>query len=263
MINLQALFKARFEQALDSQKLNIKKIEQQLRRMNVNPDDPVAMASIQRVASTFFNAIDKKEGSPYVFHGDKQSEPSTININEPESGEDSDQEELDKFIAEIEDAADREWEAEEAAEKEEVDRIRYLYREDYDGRYTKPGMGRMAPQRSSNSENDDVDDDADEDGNDSDEAPYAYDAPKVERRKGDKNGKHGNGGRFIERDKDRLMRESVQEESDAEDILDDLENVMFESDEENESRFLSKPANYENESKVKTTKNADEDWDSD
>ncbi|KAF5192853.1 RNA-binding CRS1 / YhbY (CRM) domain protein [Thalictrum thalictroides] len=63
----KALFKARFEQALDSQKLNIKKIEQELRRMGVNPDDPVAMASIQRVAATFFNAIDDKKGSPYVF----------------------------------------------------------------------------------------------------------------------------------------------------------------------------------------------------
>ena len=72
---MQALFKARFEQALDSQKLNIKKIEQQLRRMSINPDDPVAMASIQRVASTFFNAIDKKEGSPYVFHGEKPGGP--------------------------------------------------------------------------------------------------------------------------------------------------------------------------------------------
>ena len=63
---MQALFKARFEQALESQKLNIKKIEQQLRRMGVNPEDPAAMASIQRVASTFFNATDKKEGSLYV-----------------------------------------------------------------------------------------------------------------------------------------------------------------------------------------------------
>ena len=78
MLDVHALFKARFEQALDSQKLNIKKIEQQLRRMNVNPDDPVAMASIQRVASTFFNAIDKKEGSPYVFHGDNKCTSGTI-----------------------------------------------------------------------------------------------------------------------------------------------------------------------------------------
>ncbi|PWA64186.1 RNA-binding, CRM domain-containing protein [Artemisia annua] len=204
----KALFKARFEQALDSQKLNIKKIEQQLRRMNVNPDDPVAMASIQRVASTFFNAIDKKEGSPYVFHGEKKSTSGTIDTKEPESDEDSDQEELDKFIAEIEDAADKEWEAEEAAEQEEVNKIRYLYKEDYDGR---------------------------------------YDAPRVERWKGGKNGRSGNGGRFNERDDSRFMREPVQEESDAEDILNDLENVMFESDEEKESRPSSKATNYETE----------------
>lgn len=259
----KALFKARFEQALDSQKLNIKKIEQQLRRMNVNPDDPVAMASIQRVASTFFNAIDKKEGSPYVFHGDKKSTSGNIDTKEPESGEDSDQEELDKFIAEIEDAADKEWEADEAAEQEEVNKIRYLYKEDYDGRYTKPGMGRMAPQRISNSENEEADEDDEDHENDSDEAPYRYDAPRVERWKGGKNGRFGNGGRFNERDDSRFMREPVQEESDSEDILNDLENVMFESDEEKESGPSSKATNYETESKVKTSKNLDEDWDSD
>ncbi|KAL0351053.1 UNVERIFIED_CONTAM: CRM-domain containing factor CFM9, mitochondrial [Sesamum radiatum] len=111
-----ALFKARFEQALESQKLNIKKTEQELRRKGINPDDPVAMASIQRVASTFFNAIDKREGN---------------------AGDDSDQEELDRFIAEIEDAADKEWAAEEAAEKEELGRIRYWNREDFGGRYRR------------------------------------------------------------------------------------------------------------------------------
>ncbi|KAI7724889.1 hypothetical protein M8C21_025815 [Ambrosia artemisiifolia] len=246
----KALFKARFEQALDSQKLNIKKIEQQLRRMNINPDDPVAMASIQRVASTFFNAIDKKEGSPYVFHDEKQSGPATVSMKEPESSEDSDQEELDKFIAEIEDAADKEWEAEEAAEKEEVNRIRYLYREDYDGRYTKPGMGRMAPQRGSNSENDEVDDG---DEVDSDEAPF-YDVHKVKRWNSGKNERPANDGRFNRRD---------EEESESEDMLDDLENVMFESDEDNKSRSSSRATNYDSESKVKTTKNVDEDWDSD
>ncbi|GMH24873.1 hypothetical protein Nepgr_026716 [Nepenthes gracilis] len=132
----KALFKARFEQALESQKLNIKKVEQQLRRKGINPDDPVAMASIQRVASTFFNAIDKKEGSPYVFRGDEVSklEPlKSFELSEP--AEDSDQEELDKFIAEIEDAADKEWAAEEAAEKDEFDKIRYWNREDSGGRF--------------------------------------------------------------------------------------------------------------------------------
>ncbi|KAJ4972918.1 hypothetical protein NE237_006092 [Protea cynaroides] len=131
----KALFKARFEQALDSQKLNIKKYEQQLRRMGVNPEDPVAMASIQRVASTFFDAIDKKERSPYVFHGDKQPavEPDTREDPEKRS-EDSDQEELDRFIAEIEDAANQEWEEEEAKEKEELGRMRYRNREDWGGR---------------------------------------------------------------------------------------------------------------------------------
>ncbi|GER45985.1 RNA-binding CRS1 / YhbY (CRM) domain protein [Striga asiatica] len=148
----KALFKARFEQALDSQKLNIKKTEQELRRKGVNPDDPVAIASIQRVASTFFNAIDKREGSPYVFREDrtrtttKPAEPEQVSQRARESGEvdeDSDQEELDRFIAEIEDAADKEWAMEEEAEKEELHRIRYWNREDFGLRFVRPKMNRV------------------------------------------------------------------------------------------------------------------------
>ena len=59
-------------------------IEQQLRGMGINPEDPAAMASIQRAALTFFNVIDKKDGSPYIFQDSitertedfKRSEPS-------------------------------------------------------------------------------------------------------------------------------------------------------------------------------------------
>ncbi|XP_057838643.2 CRM-domain containing factor CFM9, mitochondrial isoform X2 [Cryptomeria japonica] len=124
----KALFKARFEQALESQKINIKKIEQELRRRGVNPEDPVAMASVEKVASTFFRAIDEKQGTPYMFRGDKkQSDEIELQETQPPA-EDSDQEELDRFIAEIEDAADEEWAAEEAAEKREMDQIRYWSR---------------------------------------------------------------------------------------------------------------------------------------
>jgi len=154
MHEMQALFKARFEQALDSQKLNIKKIEQQLRRKGVNPEDPIAMASIQRVASTFFRAIDEKQGTPYVFRGDRQptvDDGSQGAANDDHqtadlSPEDSDQEELDRFIAEIEDAADQEWAAEEAAEREEASKIRYWNRED-----TGMMRGRNPTWRSDNS----------------------------------------------------------------------------------------------------------------
>ncbi|XP_073009371.1 CRM-domain containing factor CFM9, mitochondrial [Typha latifolia] len=144
----KALFKARFEQALESQKLNIKKIEQQLRRKGVNPEDPVAMASIQRVASTFFRAIDEQQGTPYVFRGDRQPMPEADATQEEQPdlpSEDSDQEELDRFIAEIEDAADQEWAAEEAAEKEESARLRY---------WDKDGMGMR--RRSSNWSDDEL-----------------------------------------------------------------------------------------------------------
>nr|GME06977.1 uncharacterized CRM domain-containing protein At3g25440, chloroplastic-like [Ipomoea batatas] len=135
----KALFKARFEQALDSQKLNIKEYEQKLRKKGINPDDdPVAMASIQRVASTFFNAIDKKEGTPYVFQGDKSNQVgASISNIEQQSDEESDQEELDRFIADIEREADREWAAEEAAEKEELGKIRYWNQEDFGGRFKR------------------------------------------------------------------------------------------------------------------------------
>ncbi|KAF0927955.1 hypothetical protein E2562_037054 [Oryza meyeriana var. granulata] len=128
----KALFKARFEQALESQKLNIKKIETQLRRKGINPEDPVAMASIQRVASTFFRAIDEQQGTPYVFRGDIQPTAGTTEIKDPhdQQSEDSDQEELDRFIAEIESAAEQQWEEEEAAEKEESSRLRYWDREE-------------------------------------------------------------------------------------------------------------------------------------
>ncbi|KAM3407164.1 hypothetical protein ACQJBY_000920 [Aegilops geniculata] len=131
----KALFKARYEQALESQKLNIKKIETQLRRKGINPEDPVAMASIQRVASRFFRAIDEQQGTPYVFHGDKQPTAGTTELKEAdaEPAEDSDQEELDNFIAEIENAAEKQWEEEEAAEKEETSRLQYRYREEMMG----------------------------------------------------------------------------------------------------------------------------------
>ncbi|KAL0911076.1 hypothetical protein M5K25_019187 [Dendrobium thyrsiflorum] len=130
----KALFKARFEQALESQKLNIKKVEQQLRRKGINPEDPIAMASIQKVAATFFRAIDEKQGTPYVFRENAKPIPETYenlgeDADEP-SPEYSDQEELDRFIAEIEQAADLEWEKEEAAEKEEASKIRYWGKDD-------------------------------------------------------------------------------------------------------------------------------------
>lgn len=130
---MQALFKARFEQALESQKLNIKKIETQLRRKGINPEDPVAMTSIQRVASTFFRAIDEQQGTPYVFRGDTQAAAGAADIKEPrdQPSEDSDQEELDRFIAEIETAAEKQWEEEEAADKEEFSRMQYRERQEF------------------------------------------------------------------------------------------------------------------------------------
>ncbi|KFK33672.1 hypothetical protein AALP_AA5G044700 [Arabis alpina] len=287
----KALFKARFEQALESQKLNIKKTEQQLRRMGVNPEDPVAMASIQRVASTFFNAIDKKEGSPYVFHGDKQPERggSVVNTEESEpADEDSDQEELDRFISEIEEAADKEWEEEEAAEQEESGRIRYWNREEFAGRSRGPEMrsygdsshgfrrnerDTRSQRRSNDSDDDDDNDDNDPLDSDDDEIPKRFDRARLNtRRQGDD---------FQRRSHDPRPRVRSDE-----DELSELDNTMWESEdeedaqanyissssdgEEDEKRTISAPKhqrfrnnNSINDSKTKNGKQRDEDWDSD
>ncbi|CAH8360887.1 unnamed protein product [Eruca vesicaria subsp. sativa] len=287
----KALFKARFEQALESQKLNIKKTEQQLRRMGVNPEDPVAMASIQRVASTFFNAIDKKEGSPYVFHGDKQSQQGSSGVNTEESepaDEDSDQEELDRFISEIEDAADKEWEEEEAAEQEESGRIRYWNREEFAGRNRGPYGGDSShgfrrnemdtrSQRRSNGSDDDDNDSDQLDSEDDDEIPKRFDRPRSNTRK--------QGHDFVRRSRD--PRPRVR--SDEEDVLSDLDNTMWDSgdeedapanyisssdedEEENRTISASKQPRFSNNnssrdginnSKTKSGKQRDEDWDSD
>ncbi|XP_054803756.1 CRM-domain containing factor CFM9, mitochondrial-like [Prosopis cineraria] len=265
----KALFKARFEQALESQKLNIKKIEQQLRRMGVNPEDPAAMASIQRVASTFFNAIDKKEGSPYVFHEGKLSAKETVeDLEEPGPSIDSDQEELDRFIAEIEEAADKEYEAEEAKEKEELGRMRYWNREEFGGRFRKFDVSgnddhddkvrgsrfrqtAHAKQQASDSDvennilSDDDDDDDDYDGewladpdsnsDDFSEAKGRSKVSRVDREIRNNFGKtQGNGS--SNRDEGELRRNSTIDDSESESMFSDLDNAMWESDEEeNES----------------------------
>ncbi|KAK3033073.1 hypothetical protein RJ639_035699 [Escallonia herrerae] len=266
---IKALFKARFEQALESQKLNIKSYEQKLRRMGVNPDDPVAMASIHRVASTFFNAIDKKEGSPYVFHGDTERVPeSTPNLQQPEPDDDSDQEDLDKFIADIEDAADKEWAAEEEAEKEEVNRIRYRNREDVGGRFRRSEMFRTEDSddeirgrtrnwkdtrrghRTSDSDHEDDNGDVSNhegDAGDSDEAREVYNSPKLGRWKPDKNGnvnKREGPKKNAEAKFKGMMAEEVPQ---SEDMLSDLEGAMWDSDDndkETESRN-SRVARYD------------------
>ncbi|KAF5740416.1 hypothetical protein HS088_TW11G00485 [Tripterygium wilfordii] len=259
----KALFKARFEQALESQKLNIKKTEQQLRRMGVNPEDPVAMASIQRVASTFFNAIDKREGTPYVFQGDREAVTERNNIlelSEPQS--DAEKEELDKFIADIENAADQEWAAEEAAEQEETGRIRYWNREDIGGRsrrselhrhedYYEEGRGARAGKdardvrrnvdRYITSEDehdwhpDDVRNarDLESDDDDSDEAPIDFQRSRGGQGKRGRTAKAINNEGFRNK-ADSNLRRSVSKFEFESDSFSDLENASWKSDTEEE-----------------------------
>lgn len=265
----KALFKARFEQALDSQKLNIKKIEQQLRRMGVNPEDPVAMASIQRVASTFFNAIDKQEGSPYVFQGDKlfgAAPTEDLKLSE-EPPVDSDQEELDQFIAEIEDAADKEWAVEEAAEKEELSKMRYWNREEFAGRFRRfdnpknedfdsdvrgargwnHTRGRQRTTDTDDEGNDVSEGDEEwdsndvrdlrtpeSDGDDSDEVHNEFTAPRMQSGKLDFGRAKNNNSKDFKRNAEEFRRKVDEEDSGSEDMLDDLENAMWESDAEEE-----------------------------
>lgn len=266
----KALFKARFEQALESQKLNIKKIEQQLRKKGISPDDPVAMASIQRVASTFFNAIDKKEGSPYVFREAEEfvKEPQKSS-EQCEAGEDSDQEELDKFIAEIEDAVDKEWAEEEAAEKEEFGKIRYRNKEDYGGRFNKPerfvdnfsddgdggrGRGSMDThrrQRMEDSDDEDYvsvsndEDSASEDERhacDSDADKVKRPSSRVERWKPERSrGSPGNQGFKQTINKGKI----AEEESESENMFEELDDIMWESDNEGHTPRLPRTAKNE------------------
>ncbi|PIA51671.1 hypothetical protein AQUCO_01100498v1 [Aquilegia coerulea] len=318
----KALFKARFEQALDSQKLNIKKIEQELRRMGVNPEDPVAMASIQRVASTFFNAIDDKQGSPYVFHYDKRPVAQPYEREEENQySEQQEQEQLDKFIADIEEAAEQEWEEEEAAEKEEFQRIKYRNRENSAGRIIRADMlsdddseGHMRMRQSSwkessgkhrttdkrrkgnedEDENEDENDEADaleekwdsvdldSDEDHSGEARDEYKVSKNVNRKYNTNDKASN-KEAPKRNAGSRSRGRISEDSSgSEDIFGDSEELWESDNEEEPNKQLSqghdylssgdenedyemnkKPTKWVDHKRVKTPKQADEDWDSD
>lgn len=248
----KALFKARFEQALESQKLNIKKIEQELRRKGINPEDPAAMASVQRVASTFFNAIDEKEGSPYVFHGFKK--PDTMasgNMSLSEPPDDSDQEDLDKFIAEIEDAADREWAEEEAAEEREHGIIRYRNKEEFEGRprgrnsyydgEVREPRGRKDRFGKRNSGSDD------ERGSDSGNVGSDYDSDedrddgrrsRVEKRKPDRGGRSNVNPGFRRNAEPTFKPKMTKVDSESEDALSDLDNAMWQSESEEEPGLM-------------------------
>ncbi|XP_047330804.1 CRM-domain containing factor CFM9, mitochondrial [Impatiens glandulifera] len=277
----KALFKARFEQALESQKLNIKKYEQDLRRKGYNPEDPVAVASIQRVASTFFNAIDRKEGSPYVFNENEpllsREEDSKIGARQFDPAEDSDQEELDRFIAEIEDAADKEWAAEEEAEKEELSRIRYWNRENTDQRFRRNdesdedenvsydndrrGVNRNYNVRSNNhqgfrggSSRMEEDDSGSSDEND------VHDRTN-ERGKRNYNVRANNHRGFSGRDGPRIMQEEGSGSGDE--MSDDLEwQSESDSNEAGDNNNLNMEKGNDVK-KVKSFKQLDENWDSD
>ncbi|KAH0856012.1 hypothetical protein HID58_084273 [Brassica napus] len=154
--NAHALFKARFEQALESQKLNIRKTEQQLRRTESGVN--VLQCNRQK----------KKEAQ------------ETERVDE-----DSDQEELDRFIAEIEEAADKEWEEEEAAEEEESGRIRYWNREEFAGRNRGPYGGdsshgfRRNERDTRNQRRSNDSDDSDQLDSEDDVIPKRFDRPTL------------------------------------------------------------------------------------
>ncbi|XP_049412798.1 CRM-domain containing factor CFM9, mitochondrial [Solanum stenotomum] len=260
----KALFKARFEQALDSQKLNIKKIEQELRRKGINPDDPAARASIQRVASTFFNAIDKKEGSPYVFqedYGTKLSHSSSVD-EKHSTAEDSDQEELDDFIAQIEKAADDEWAAEEDAEKEESGRIRYWNKEDIGGRFRRFGSDESDDETGGRSsgrsktygrkmgdddEQDDVSEDDSELDDDDGRRTHTYNAPVRHPKYKTEKWQKGKGNRPMNEGGSRRNFDPYLKETMASDRLSDLEEAMWASDDEG-GQNSTQPSEYRSSS---------------
>ncbi|KAM6573333.1 hypothetical protein CsatA_017413 [Cannabis sativa] len=276
----KALFKARFEQALESQKLNIKKIEQQLRRSGINPEDPVATASIQRVASSFFNAIDKKEGTPYVFQEDKLSLEDSNNFESSEPSDEKEQEELDKFIAEIEDAAEREWAAEEAAEKEDFGRLKYWNREEFGGRFRRAETFRGDSSYDENrgdrnwkdtrgkhrtSESDDEDDDAsdaddkwqsrnsrgasptpvDSDIDESDESEESFKPHRGDGRRQERISRPRNNEGYKRNAPMNYRKSMPEEDSDEENVLSDLETAMQQSDaDEKHGSSTARATNY-------------------
>ncbi|XP_062105653.1 CRM-domain containing factor CFM9, mitochondrial isoform X2 [Humulus lupulus] len=274
----KALFKARFEQALESQKLNIKKIEQQLRRSGINPEDPVATASIQRVASSFFNAIDKKEGTPYVFQEDKLSLRDSTDFESSEPSDEKEQEELDKFIAEIEDAAEREWAAEEAAEKEDFGRLKYWNREEFGGRFRRAETFRGDSSYDENrgdrnwkdshgkrrtSESDDEDDDAsdaddkwrsrnargatpvDSDIDESDESEENFEVHRGDRRRQERISRPRNNEGYKRNAPINFRKSMPEEDSDEENVLSDLETTMRQSDtDEEHGSSAARATNY-------------------
>lgn len=285
---MQALFKARFEQALEAQKLNIKKIEQELRRKGINPEDPVAMASIQRVAATFFNAIDEKEGSPYVFRGDQSpmAEPKTTLAHE-EAPAESDQEDLDRFIAEIEHAADREWAEGEEEEKEEIGRIRYWNRQEFGGgpgrfdnlrndysddesRGSRGWKGPRGNKRTSGSKDGYEDNfgdaagldrgnagglsevESEDDDDDGSEEDIEFKRSMVEKRKQGTVGRWNSTAGIKRNGGGSYRRTMAEEDSEMESMLDDLDSVMQESeveeDEDDDFGASSRSKNFRSSS---------------
>ncbi|KAJ1402059.1 YhbY-like superfamily [Sesbania bispinosa] len=166
-------------------------------------------------ASTFFNAIDKKEGSPYVFREGNQS------ITEP-----------------IE--ADKNMKLKEAKEKEELGRIRYWNKEEFGGRF----------RRSDASRNDDYDgevrgsrvwqttrpkhratDSEDEENAHSDDGDEWHSSNIADDSDIDSNSDGSNEARG--------RRNMAIKDSESEGMLSDVENAMWESDEEeNDSGHL-------------------------
>ncbi|PPD86398.1 hypothetical protein GOBAR_AA38223 [Gossypium barbadense] len=245
----KALFKARFEQALEAQKLNIKKIEQELRRKGINPEDPVAMASIQRVAATFFNAIDEKEGSPYVFRGDKLpiAETKTTLAHE-EAPAESDQEDLDRFIAEIEHAADR--------EPGRFDNLQNDYSDD-EFRGSRGWEGPRGNKRTAGSEDEYEDNFGDAAGLDRDNAggseeDFEFKRPMVEKIKQDTVGRWSSTAGIKRNAGGSYRRAMAEEDSEMESMLDDLDSAMRESeveeDEDDDFRASNRSKNFRSSS---------------
>ncbi|KAJ1388314.1 CRM-domain containing factor CFM3, chloroplastic/mitochondrial [Sesbania bispinosa] len=183
--------------------------------------------------------LTRKRGSPYVFREGNQSITEPIEgTEESEPSVDSDQEELDRFIAEIEDAADKEYEAEEAKEKEELGRIRYWNKEELVEDSEDQMLLEMMTMMVSN-----IADDSDIDSN--------SDGSNEARGRFRKVGGEERGKTILVRARPELMKDQHRhteakfrrnmaiKDSESEGMLSDVENAMWESDEEeNDSGHL-------------------------
>ncbi|GKV37186.1 hypothetical protein SLEP1_g45243 [Rubroshorea leprosula] len=177
-----------------------------------------------------------------------------MNMSLSEPPDDSDQEDLDKFIAEIEDAADREWAEEEAAEERELGTIRYWNREEIGGRTSESDdedADNLGGDNEWDSGNAEIMSDLGSDY-DSAEANNEFKRSRVEKGKLDKICRSNATAGFKRNAEPSYERKMAEVDSESENDLRDLDNAMWKSDaeEDHDSRSSEAVSTYDFRSSI-------------